>query len=246
MPNTKLRWPAPWPESRDRWGGSTGEGPHGTRCTNGPAFVEATVRSFSRRCLYPGQDGPRRRWVYAPPAIANRPVELPGSARSLSRKHSISRGQRSVPSMGLARSTTRRRRAGRSARTPPSHEPFSHLATKAWVAESCEYARLVPRRHAKLRKPPRPGTRRQRRWSPRPAGRRCPGFSCSDGRHEILVQLRAGCFPKSEPSPVTFPGSMRQIGQVLAPGFQTRRCHVLGSRDWCTTAMTSIHSGRIR
>ena len=27
---------------------------------------------------------------------------------------------------------------------------------------------------------------------------------------------------------------------------QTRRCHVLGSRDWCTTAMTSIHSGRTR
>ena len=33
---------------------------------------------------------------------------------------------------------------------------------------------------------------------------------------------------------------------VIVLGTQTRRCHVLGSRDWCTMAMTSIHSGRIR
>ena len=33
---------------------------------------------------------------------------------------------------------------------------------------------------------------------------------------------------------------------ALSPDPHTRRRQVLGSRDWCTTAITSIHLGRIR
>ena len=43
-----------------------------------------------------------------------------------------------------------------------------------------------------------------------------------------------------------FGGTVPIRHPALSPDPHTRRRQVLGSRDWCTTAITSIHSGRIR